>query len=116
MRLDFDLPKWAEDRFVAVTAGKELVAFKKKGDKFLHVKTDVCNMCGECCKNLSKNFVMPTTDGVCNYLVEDDGAYKCSRLMLDGARPHVCDIFDPVLGSGDESFCSIRYKKVEIYE
>jgi Fe-S-cluster containining protein len=106
MKIEIEIPGWAEGQFISITAGKELIAYKKPGEA-LHVKVERCNMCGKCCMDLSQKFFLPTKDGTCQYLVKDGDIYKCSIL---GKRPGVCDQVDPVMWRGDTSYCSVRYK------
>lgn len=111
--ITLDLPEWAEERHVAVMAGMELVAYRPYGKNVWYVKTARCNSCGVCCHMLSPAYPIENTDNVCNYLVKIGQIEECSKVFY---RPWACCWSDPVLlGLQDaESYCSIRYKIVEI--
>lgn len=115
MKIEIEIPNWAAEQFISVMAGGELVAYKKPNDTVLYVKTDRCDSCGKCCMSLSKQFFLPTTDGVCDYLGHSGDKYLCT---VYGKRPGACERSDPVLFHGEKSHgvCSIRYKKIEIEE
>lgn len=65
--ITLEVPEWAEERHIYVFAGREVIA-RKLVDKPLEVKTVRCNLCGECCRNCSDDWMFGQTNGVCNHL------------------------------------------------
>jgi len=103
MKVNLDLPKWVEERHIRVFAGIEEVAKKLKG-KHWQVKTSRCNMCGECCKDVSDNWRFGrATNGWCLKLVYYANEYRCG---ID--RPFTCCAGD----QAGEDYCSVEWKVI----
>lgn len=67
----------------------------------------ICNMCGECCRNLDKSELykkLDRGDGVCRYLEGN----KCS---IYNERPLLCRVDE----SYEQLFCD-KYSKDEYYK
>jgi len=109
MRVVLDLPDWVDERNIRITAGVELVAYKKQNEDFWRVKVDRCNMCGDCCTGWRDGFIYPVKDGVCIHLDDPDkeGRRKC-KIAIN--RPRLCDD-DPRIGNYER--CSITYKRID---
>ena len=108
MKVVLDLPNWANERNIRVTAGIELVASKAHNEDFWRVKDGRCNMCGDCCASL-KNHTYPVVNGACIHLKEPNA--KGERFCdIPLHRSRLCDN-DPKEGKHER--CSITYKKVK---
>ena len=81
MKLEIDIPEWAEKKNLFVFAGMEMLAFRYVGQK-IHLKTSRCDKCGDCCRNIKGDFP-PQTDGVCDFL-------KDTVCSLGTSRPFSC--------------------------
>ena len=82
MKLNIDLPDWAnKGQLISIFAGTEVVAYKYP-DKPMMVKTGRCSHCGACCKDWDKTG-WPVENGVCKFLVEN----QCTA-QLD--KPFIC--------------------------
>jgi len=79
VKIVLEIPQWAEERHIFITAGIELVAFKQVGEE-LKVKTSRCSMCGKCCETVYK-------EGPCQHL-EPEGDKKVCGLGF--SRPWRC--------------------------
>lgn len=93
MKIEIEIPGWAEERAIYVFAGVELAATKVPGGKW-QVKTGRCNMCGKCCTNLKKH-VFPLIDGQCIYLQKEPGQNDEWLCGLGILRPFGCCIGSP---------------------
>jgi hypothetical protein len=109
MKIVLDVPDWAAERHIYIFAGIELLGYKLYGSDDVYVKTDRCNLCGKCCRNLPKSGNIPTDDeNTCIYLTKVGSDYICS---LGTARPWQCSWSDPVMTrSMDSDICCIKYK------
>ncbi len=105
MKINIDLPNWVEERHIRIFAGIEEVAKKYKGKPW-QIKTTRCNMCGECCMNVPKNwrFGKDKKTGWCKKLVYYANEYRCG---ID--RPFTCCAGD----HADEDYCSIKWKTIK---
>lgn len=56
-------------------------------EQFIRWKTNVCDQCGLCCKNVQPNSILPIVDNRCLFLGEDN---KCKSYEL---RPQMCRDF-----------------------
>ena len=84
MRIEIDIPEWADERAIHILAGIERVAYKLPWEDKWHVKTGRCSSCGRCCIKLE-----------CKYLDEEPGdndRFRCSEGMM---RPFSCCISKP---------------------
>ena len=91
MRIELDIPDWADERRILIVAGRELAAFKNPQDDFWRVKDNRCTHCGKCCKD-------------CEHLLKVVDGYDCT---LGYSVPLSC-IKDPYM----LDYCSITHKKV----
>ncbi len=93
-------------------AGTELLAYKPADKKELLVKTERCNWCGACCKNIKypEKFKFPVINGNCAYLhIYTDGKTDC---QLGVERPFSCCYGDPTLSNWSNfKDCCIKYEK-----
>ena len=69
------LPEF-EDRHIRVFAGTypdiTLFVYKLQGEDLFHVKTTLCNLCGECCRGLNTEWHLGLDEnGDCIYLVDN---------------------------------------------
>lgn len=108
MKIELELPDWAEERSIYVMAGIELVAYRLDITLPWQVKTGRCNMCGKCCTGL-KSHSQPLVDGRCVHLAKEPGnnpRYECSRRLN---RPFGCCIGVPHNTNGcTESFAEVK--------
>lgn len=106
--VSFNMPEWALERRLILLAGVELVA-EKHPESGWKIKTERCNLCGQCCMTLKPNSPTQTPYGVddegkCKGLVLDHGLWYCKAGSL---RPYAC-LRDPI----DEPGCSIVKKEL----
>ena len=96
MRIEIDLPDWADERAIHIMAGIERVAYKLPWEDWWHVKTARCSQCGACCEKMK-----------CKYLDEEPGGekFRCSEGVM---RPWLCCVSE----FKDKNVCSIRFKEV----
>ena len=108
MKVVLDLPAWVDERNLRLTAGVELIAFKRHNEDIWHIKDSRCNVCGDCCTGF-KEHVYPLIDGECIHLKPPDGQGRryCAIALR---RSRLCDD-DPREGKHER--CSITYKKVK---
>ena len=57
MRIEIDIPDWADERHIRILAGRELAAAKLAHEDFWRVKDVRCNHCGKCCPEDCKHLV-----------------------------------------------------------
>ena len=86
MKINIEIPEWADERRIAILAGIELVALKNPGDKWL-IKTSRCSQCGKCCMRIKK--LPDGTRTKCEHLEFDGSEYKCG---FRGGRPYDCTV------------------------
>lgn len=93
MKIELELPDWADERTLFVMAGLEMVAFKEPNKPWM-IKTGRCSQCGRCCKRLNDRFVFPVEDGRCVHLVKRpaENKYLCG---LGFYRPIGCSTGRP---------------------
>lgn len=104
MRIEIDIPfSKLDKRNIYVLAGIELIAVKPF-EKNWKAKTSLCNMCGDCCKDVPKNWPHGEKDGDCKNLVFVANEYRCA---LGSNRPFECCISD----GGDD--CNIRWQEIK---
>lgn len=78
MRIEIEIPDWVEpERVIRIFAGMDLVASKLPNEKW-KVKVEPCNMCGECCIEIS-----------CEHLGMDGDKRPCD-LVSTGEIPFIC--------------------------
>lgn len=106
MKIELELPKWADERNIYILAGIELAAYKVRGKKWL-VKTERCNMCGKCCFNVKGRYPLPAIRGQCPHLVKEVGDNDRWLCGLGANRPFGCCI-----GVTNEEYCSERFEEV----
>jgi hypothetical protein len=73
VKIEIEIPDWADGRHVYVFAGIELAAFKHAGAPW-RVKSSRCSMCGKCCEG-------------CIHLTSDGPKRVCELGMN---RPFAC--------------------------
>ena len=73
MKIELEIPDWAFEKEIYIHSWTELVALRREDGKW-YVKTNRCNMCGDCCKNLGEGFPYRGEDKTCIYLKDN----KCS--------------------------------------
>lgn len=89
------------DQHIRVIAGQELIAYKEAGGNRWFVKTSSCSMCGDCCRNLAGNKVVPVDEtGACVYL-------KNNICSLYYTRPFIC------LWPNTQFECDEKFEEVE---
>ena len=111
MKISLEIPDWCNGRHLTIIAGTELAAYKNAQDTQWQVKTDRCNRCGKCCRDLAKGQVPLNGNGDCVHLIPDGVLWVCT---LGALRPWPCIEGDPVRGQWKESgFCSVKYKAAE---
>jgi len=93
VRIEINLPEWANERTIYIFAGVELAALKSRGGKW-QTKTGRCNMCGKCCMDLKKHS-FPLIDGQCVYLKKEPGKNDQWLCGLGILRPFGCCIGSP---------------------
>lgn len=95
MKIDLEIPDWAEDQCIRVISGIETVAFKHVGKKW-QVKEVRCNRCGFCCY-----------DRACEHFDTTPGQEHCK---LGLSMPFHC-----VVEVHKENYpkCVMTYKTVE---
>ena len=108
MKLEIDIPEWAEGEVIRVLGGINLIAIKEPG-KPLENKTKRCVRCGECCRQLPDNWLYKTKDGVCEHLGDNgNGATQCN---LGINRPTLCSVDQ----TADAVFCVTEFKRVYVH-
>jgi len=105
MRIELELPEWANRSNLYILSETEPVAYKLK-DRAWMVKVGHCRMDGECCMNHSKAFPFETIDGQCIYLKKEVGNNDRWRCGLGLFRPLQCCV-----GAGNKD-CSVTYEEV----
>ena len=93
MKIEIEIPDWANERHIYVMAGIELAAFKLAHEKEFHVKTGRCSYCGKCCMNMKnrKNSFPMDENGTCSHLKDDGPDRKVCDLGV--ARPFSCNLY-----------------------
>ena len=108
MKINLEIPddivEDFKDRNLRIFAGIELIAEKNRGDKW-QIKISGCSMCGECCKQLPKNFIFPTINGQCIYLVNPEGYGDKWICGLKTNRPFGCAVGNSTLKN-----CTVKYE------
>ena len=110
MKIELEIPEWANKRRIIILAGTELVAQKDPDWDYWEVKSIRCNYCGQCCMTFSPN------SNETPFGVDDEGKCKALRKEGDGwvcgagvKRPYAC-LFDPLKENTPE--CSIVRDKM----
>jgi len=114
MKINIELPDWAEGRRCYVFLGRECYAIREP-DGNLWIKKARCNKCGKCCMKPVKNWPLGTKmmeiDGkkvkVCKYLKQAGKEYLCQAGF---AGPFSC-CKDSIQRLAHPD-CSIRYEKI----
>ena len=107
MKIEFELPDWAEERGIYIFAGIEKLGYKFPDEK-LYIKTSRCNMCGKCCMNL-KTHSHPIVDGKCIHLKKEVGNNPRWLCRLGLNRPFGCGLGTP----SNMPECTEKYEVVE---
>jgi hypothetical protein len=110
MKIEIEIPDWADERHIYIMAGIELVAYKLLYEPW-HVKTARCIMCGACCMNLKLSY-FPMTGGTCDHLLEPlgDGVRECGQ---GATRPFICSAGMQRKGDKDRPKCTVEYEEVK---
>lgn len=90
MKIEIEIPDWADERVIQILAGTERVAYRFPQDIAFKIKTSRCNMCGKCCQQLKSNHIFPVVNGQCIYLEKESGSENKWRCSLGPARPYSC--------------------------
>jgi hypothetical protein len=104
------LPDWGKDQRFTILLGMELYASYTPPDGDLQIKTVRCDLCGQCCMDMTPNHKTQTPYGVddegkCNALKKErDGTWVCSAGLH---KPYSC-LQDPLKENTPE--CCIRYE------
>lgn len=104
MRIELELPEWAEERHIRIFAGIEEVAKKLHG-KSWQIKVIRCDMCGKCCMDVPENwrFGRDEETGWCKNLIYYANEYRCG---ID--RPFTCCAGD----HSEEEYCCIEWQEI----
>ena len=102
MVITLDIPD--DGRKFRALLGRELIAFTDGDD--LVVKTQSCNLCGECCMDSPNTVYGYDDEGKCNKLVKFGDTWECTAGV---EVPWFC-LDDPK----DVDCCSIRYRRERI--
>ena len=105
MRIELELPDWANRSNLYILSETEPVAYKFKDGAWM-VKVRQCRMDGRCCMIHSSAFPFPLNNGRCIYLKKEVGNNDRWRCSLGLFRPFQCCV-----GAGDES-CSVKYEAI----
>lgn len=105
MRIELELPDWANRSNLWIMSDIEPVAYKLK-DGAWEVKTERCSMCGDCCKDLKEPFPFELIKGQCVHLMKEAGNSDIYRCGLGLSRPFHCCV-----GTRLDT-CSVRYKEI----
>lgn len=96
MKIEIEIPEWAQDRNILVLAGFEFIGCipLKKGNSNYLMKTERCGRCGECCKMpYLANLKLPLKEnGECEFLTQEDGLFSCG---LGSTKPLACVCGEP---------------------
>ena len=106
MKVEIELPDWANRSNLYILSETEPVAYKLKDGVWM-VKVSKCRMDGQCCMNHSDKFPFSLVDGRCAYLKKEVGNNDRWRCGLGLFRPLQCCV-----GGGDED-CSVTYEEVK---
>jgi len=100
IKVNIQLPDWADGKDIFVFAGSEEVARKVPDQDSWWVKVGRCEQCGKCCSDLGSGEGHPfaVINGVCEHL-KDGG---CG---LRGYRPFACCI------GGGSSDCPVTFEE-----
>jgi len=82
VKVNLELPDWVDENELYIHSWTELVALKRPNGKW-YVKTGRCNMCGDCCRDVSINFPYRGENGTCIYL-------KDNKCIMDLHKPFSC--------------------------
>lgn len=83
MKIELDIPEWAQERHIYVFAGIELLGVKTPGGP-LKVKTGRCSMCGRCCKSC-EHLLTIGQKRLCR--LGSNRPFACGA--SEGPRPHI---------------------------
>lgn len=109
MKIEIEIPEWAQERHIRIMAGMELLAYKPYGEDILYVKTSRCSMCGKCCTMLPDRFFLPTINGTCTYLQRNENS-KVRECSLTLNRPFTCCVGkNSKKTKGLEDICSVEF-------
>ena len=92
MKINIDIPDWAEDKHIYIMAGIELIAYKYVNQEW-KIKITRCNQCGLCCRGMNpddENFPEVNEKGTCIYLKKDGKDKEVCSLGIN--RPFKCCI------------------------
>ena len=106
VRIELELPDWANRSNLWILSDIEPIAYKLKDGSWM-VKSDRCRMDGQCCTKHTAPFPFDTIDGQCIYLKKEPGDNELWRCGLGLFRPFQCCV-----GGGDEN-CSVKYEEVK---
>ena len=110
MRIELDLPDWVDEKHIYVLAGVECVARRLTNTRYWEVKTSRCNMCGECCKHLSRHWPRGArlVDGkwTCDHLTYRANEYLCD---YGRHRPYECCVAD----HADKDYCNVVWERID---
>lgn len=105
MRIEVEIPDWAEGRTLHIMAGMEEIARKPLGRPW-KVKTGRCVQCGKCCMDVPRTWPMgrSATTRNCQWLIYYANEWRCDFL---GSRPFACSISD----ASGQPHCSIEWSE-----
>ena len=117
MKIKLEIPDWVDDKIdIYILADIEL--FMKREDSIWYIKTERCSRIGCCCKIVPGVWPKRRAGSQFHYsAAELSNDSRCKNLISKGSemlcrlginRPFSCCIFE-----GDESFCNIRWKKLD---
>lgn len=111
MKIEIELPDWADERNIYVFAGIELVAVRTFQEDKFRIKDIRCNSCGVCCSVLDpKTHFFPVIKKRCIHLENEPGTKDKWRCRLGIHRPFLCSFWpEDRIGELPE-YCCISYK------
>lgn len=106
MKLTLDLPDWVDERMIRIFAGIEEVAKRPPQTRVWEIKSQRCNWCGSCCKNVPVDWPQGQNivTGHCRHLIQNKTTCECD-LLAD--RPFMC-----CAGEGIEGECNITWQNI----
>ena len=106
MRIELELPDWANRSNLYILSETEPVAYKLKDGVWM-VKVGRCHMDGQCCMGLDERHIFPVINGRCIHLKKELGNNDLWRCGLGFFRPLQCCIAE----RSDMPNCTVKYEE-----